>query len=186
MKSEQLKNILPDNRAEEFFLLGKERSISTADFFIKAGEKPTKIAFVFKGLFRYVYINDKGDEFTKAILTENSFISSYSAMVLNKSSYFSIEALENSQLLEVNWSDFIKLQDTDIFWVKFLMKFLEKGYITKEKRERDLLLFDAETRYKNFLTELPGLDQRVKQQIIASYLGIKPETLSRIRKKIIF
>lgn len=56
----------------------------------------------------------------------------------------------------------------------------------KEKRERDLLLLDAETRYKNFLTEFPGMDQRIKQGIIASYLGIKPETLSRIRRKIVF
>ncbi len=170
MNAEQLKHILPDKRIEEFLSIGKEKSIATADFFIKAGETPTKIAYIFKGLFRYVYINDKGDEFTKAILTENNFISSYSAMVLNKSSYFSIEALENSQLLEIIWSDFNQLQDNDIFWVKFLMKFLEKGYMTKEKRERDLLLLDAETRYKNFLTEFPGMEQRIKQGIIASYL----------------
>jgi CRP-like cAMP-binding protein len=56
----------------------------------------------------------------------------------------------------------------------------------KEKRERDLLLLDAEKRYKNFLNEFPGMDQRIKQGIIASYLGIKPETLSRIRRKIVF
>jgi hypothetical protein len=59
----------------------------------------------------------------------------------------------------------------------------------KEKRERDLLLLDAETRYKDFLIEFPGMDQRIKQGIIASYLGIKPiETLSRIEieKKSLF
>jgi CRP-like cAMP-binding protein len=184
--TEQLKNILPDRRIDELLLIGKEKSIVTSDYFIKAGETPTKIAFVFKGLFRYVYINDNGDEFTKAILSENNFISSYSAMVLNKPSYFSIEALENSSLLEITWSDFIQLKENDIFWVKFLMKFLEKGYITKEKRERDLLLLDAETRYKNFLSEFPGMEQRVKQGIIATYLGIQPETLSRIRRKIVF
>jgi len=184
--NEQLKSILPCERIDEFLSIGKERSIMAVDYFIKAGETPLKIAFVFKGLFRYVYINDKGDEFTKAIITENNFISSYSAMVLSKPSYFSIEALENSQMLEISWSDFNHLKDNDIFWVKFLMKFIEKGYITKEKRERDLLLLDAATRYKNFLTEFPGMDQRIKQGIIASYLGIQPETLSRIRKKIIF
>ncbi len=184
--NEQLKHILPDERIDEFLSIGKEKSIMSSDCFIKAGETPSKIAFVGKGLFRYVYTNDKGYEFTKAIMAENNFISSYSAMVLRRPSYFSIEALENSQLLVINWSDFNQLQDKDIFWVKFLMKFIEKGYIIKEKRERDLLLLDAETRYKNFLTEFPGMDQRIKQGIIASYLGIQPETLSRIRKKIIF
>lgn len=186
MVAEQLKHILPEKQAEKLLSIGKEKSIATAEYFIQAGETPTKIAFVIHGLFRYVYINDKGDEFTKAILAENTFISSYSAMVLSKPSYFSIEALENSALLEINWSDYHRLLDDDVFWVKFLMKFLEKGYITKEKRERDLLLLDAETRYKNFLVEFPGMDQRVKQGIIASYLGIQPETLSRIRRKIIF
>jgi len=183
---EPLKNILPEQRIEELVSLGKDKSLNCSEHFIKAGEIPFKIAYIRTGLFRYVYTNDKGDEFTKAIMIENNFISSYSAMVLGKPSYFSIEALENSQIMEINWSSFKELLEKDNFWLKFLMKFLEKGYIIKEKRERDLLLLDAEARYKDFLVEFPGIDQRIKQGIIASYLGIKPETLSRIRKKIIF
>lgn len=183
---EQLKSLLPSQYFDELFSLGKAKSLSASDYFIRAGETPSKIAFVEKGLFRYVYMNDKGDEFTKAIMIENNFISSYSSMILNKPSSFSIEALENSMIIEINWLDFKQLLDKDVFWLKFLMKFIEKGYITKEKRERDLLLLDAETRYKDFLIEFPGVDQRVKQGIIASYLGIKPETLSRIRRKIVF
>jgi CRP-like cAMP-binding protein len=73
--------------------------------------------------------------------------------------------------------------ENDIFWTRFLLKFVEKGFIIKEKRERDLLLLDAETRYNNFLKEFPGISQRITQNIIASYLGIKPETLSRIRHR---
>jgi CRP-like cAMP-binding protein len=184
--NEQLKNILPSERIDELLSIAKEKPVSAGEYFIKAGEVPYKIAFVVKGLFRYVYANDKGDEFTKAIMPENNFISSYSAMILCKPSYFTIEALETALLLEIQWNDFTKLMEKDVFWVKFLLKFIEKGYITKEKRERDLLLLDAETRYKGFLFEFPGIDQRIKQSIIASYLGIKPETLSRIRRKIVF
>jgi CRP-like cAMP-binding protein len=166
--------------------MGRIKSIDALEFFIRAGEVPHKIAFVGTGLFRYVYTNDKGDEFTKGIIMGNFFLSSYSAMIMSKPSYFSIEALEDSQVLEIIWKDFTQLLDNDIFWVRFLLKFVEKGYMIKEKRERDLLLLDAETRYKNFLAEFPGMDQRIKQGIIASYLGIKPETLSRIRRKIVF
>jgi CRP-like cAMP-binding protein len=133
--------------------LGRVKSIKASDFFIRAGETPIKIAYVFKGLFRYVYLNDKGDEFTKGIISENFFISSYSAMILDKPSYFSIESLEDSEILEISWKDFMQLLDQDIFWVKFLLKFIERGYMIKEKRERDLLLLDAETRYKDFLIE---------------------------------
>jgi CRP-like cAMP-binding protein len=79
---EQLGKILPENRVDEFLSIGKERSIKANEYFVKEGETPLKIAYVFKGLFRYVYLNDKGDEFTKGIITENLFISSYSAMIL--------------------------------------------------------------------------------------------------------
>jgi len=183
--NEQLKNILPEKRIDELLSIGRAKSIGASDFFIRSGEVPYKIAFVRSGLFRYTYVNDKGDEFTKGIVAENLFLSSYSAMILGKPSFFSIEALEDSQVLEILWADFKHLSDNDIFWVKFHLKFVEKGFIIKEKRERDLLLLDAETRYNNFLKEFPGMNQRIKQGIIASYLGIKPETLSRIRKKII-
>lgn len=179
----KFKQILSENRAAELFALGVCKIIKHSTYFVKTGDIPTKIAFVTAGLFRYVYITDKGDEFTKAIITENNFISSYSAMIANTPSFFAIEALEDSHIVEINWTDFTRLLDADPFWVKFLMQGLEKGYIAKEKRERDLLLLDAETRYRNFLKEFPAMDQRIKQSIIASYLGIKPETLSRIRKR---
>jgi CRP-like cAMP-binding protein len=183
---EQLKKLLPAERVDSFLAIGKNKKLEAADYFIRAGEVPYKIAFVASGLCRYVYINDKGHEFTNGFIMENNFISSYSAMILGKPSYFSIEALEDAQLFEIRWTDFTQLLDKDIFWNKFLLRFVERGYIIKEKRERDLLLLDAETRYKDFLKEFPGVDQRVSQGIIASYLGIKQETLSRIRKRIIF
>ena len=78
--NEQPPMLLSNDRFEELVALGKEKSIASSDFFIKAGETPSKIAFVTKGLFRYVYTNDKGDEFTKALMPENNYISSYSAM----------------------------------------------------------------------------------------------------------
>ncbi len=184
--NEPLKNLLPSERFDELMAIGKDKTIENSTYFIREGEVPTKIAFVISGLFRYVYTKANGEEFTKGLISENNFISSYSAMVLKHASYFSIEALENSQILEIKWSSFMELLEKDVFWVRFLMKLVEKGFIIKEKRERDLLLLDAETRYKNFLLEFPGMEQRIKQGIIASYLGIQPETLSRIRKKIIF
>jgi CRP-like cAMP-binding protein len=178
--------MLPPARVEELLSIGRETSVAAFSNFIQAGDIPQRIAWIQKGLFRYVYLNEKGDEFTKAIMPENSFISSYSAMVMGKPSFFSVEALEDSQVLEIAWSDFSRLPEHDVFWLRFLLKLIEKGYITKEKRERDLLLLDAETRYRNFLLEFPGMEQRVRQGIIASYLGIQPETLSRIRRKIVF
>jgi hypothetical protein len=85
---EQLKKILPENRVDEFFQLGKENQSKPQIILLKQVKHLLKIAYVFKGLFRYVYLNDKGDEFTKGIITENLFISSYSAMILGKAFIF--------------------------------------------------------------------------------------------------
>jgi CRP-like cAMP-binding protein len=109
--NEQLKNILPEKKIDEFLSITREKSINTSNYFIRAGEVPMKIAFVASGLFRYVYTNENGDEFTKGIIEENLFLSSYSAMIMEKPSYFSIEALEDSKILEVSWKDFSPLME---------------------------------------------------------------------------
>ncbi len=69
-------------------------------------------------------------------------------------------------------------------WKDFLIAILTKGYIKKEKREWELLQLSAEERYRRFLKEYPGLERRIKQHYIATYLGITPVALSRIRRKI--
>lgn len=179
-----LQQIIPQDKLDELMAISHRVTMKPNDYFIRAGEIPKKFAFVFSGLFRFVYINDKGLEFTKGIIMGHQFISSYSAMIASKPSHFYIEALESSEILQIPykpWSAFLK---NDIFWVKLLLRFVEKGFIIKEKRERDLLLLNAETRYLNFLKDYPDIEHRIGQAIIASYLGIQPESLSRIRKNL--
>lgn len=166
---------------EEF---GIRKTYQVNQVFIREGQIPNKIAIVKSGLFRYFYLTNDGKEFTKGFILENNVISSYSAMITNSHSYFSIEALEQSEVIEISYHKWQKLREESNKWGKLLIAFLEKGYTIKEKRERDLLLLDAETRYLNFLKEYPNLDKRVNLTLIASFLGIQPESLSRIRKKL--
>jgi len=179
-----LSTFLPHSQMEELLAIGKRKKLQPGDYFIRAGETPKKLAFVHTGLFRYVYINEKGVEFTKGIISASGFISSYSAMISKTASHFYIEALEHSEIFEFNQLPWNHLRDQNPFWDRFLFKIIEKGFCVKEKRERDFLLLNAETRYRNFLVEFPNLEGRIKQHIIASYLGIQPESLSRIRKKL--
>ena len=188
MTDEQLTDLLssygiPAAEAADLLMISKVVSIDRHLYYLSSGQIPRKIAFNLKGLFRYVYSDVKGNEFTKSIIPENNILASYSAMLHQTPSFFAIHALEDSQVLEVPYTEWLKLKETNRFWDLFLIRMLEKGFCVKEKRERDLLLLDAETRYKDFLTGFPGLEHRLTLQIIASYLGIKPESLSRIRKK---
>ncbi len=179
-----LHNILPADKAKELLSIGQERTIIKGKFFIREGEIPKKFAYVNSGLFRYLYIHKNGNEFTKGLITEHNFISAYSAMISQTPSFFYIEALEDSNVFEIPYPKWQTLLASDAFWVKFLLSFIEKGFTKKEKRERDLLLLDAESRYLGFLEEFPGLDKRISQGIVASYLGIQPESLSRIKKNL--
>lgn len=174
---------LPEKALEELANICKHKIMDKGDYFIAAGQIPRKMAFVFKGLFRYVYTNESGNEFTKSIIAENNFISSYSAMIHNSTSYFSVEVLEEAEILEIDYLKWLEMKAKNSFWNIFLLQILEKAFCVKEKRERELLLLDAEKRYEIFVAEFPNLENRVSQQIIASYLGIQPESLSRIRRK---
>lgn len=98
-------------------------------------------------------------------------------------SAFSIETLEDTVLLCIRYSDWEKLLEGVLCWNIVARKVIEKIYIMKQLRERELLLEDAESRYLHFMEQYPSLHQRLKQHYIASYLGISPVSLSRIRKK---
>ena len=174
---------IPDEEILKFQSIGQTKSIKAGNNFISGGQIPGKFGIVIQGLFRYVYSTASGKEFTKAFMPEYNFLSSYSAMIQKYPSYYSIEALEDSEVFEINYRQWQELQEENPCWKDFLISLLEKGYFIKERREREFLLLDAENRYKNFIDEYPGLEKRVKQHMVASYLGITPVALSRIRKK---
>lgn len=175
---------LPKKQEEKFMNLISIKRIREGENFIRAGQSPRTIGFVTKGLFRYFYASEEGSEFTKGFFDKGSIISSYDAILENSPSHYTIEALENSVIEIVQYNKFRQLFSEDPCWNKFLVALLQKGYLAKVTRERELLLLDAEQRYRAFLKRYPDLQSRIKQHIIASYLGIAPESLSRIRKKI--
>lgn len=176
---------LPKDQEEKFASLTSTKTLKKGEEFVQIGSHPKHIGYVKQGIFRYLYVDDKGIEFTKTFFAENNLISSYSAMVENRESYFAIQALENSVIEVVDYAQFSKLFTQHHCWTSLLAQFLLQAFITKEERERQFLLFDAEQRYQNFLNKYPGLNQRVKQHIIASYLGIAPESFSRLKKTLI-
>lgn len=190
MMFEQIKNavklLVPIIREEDvssFVDICKPVTIQQGKRFLDDGQVPKKFAFVISGLIRYYYVDTQGREFTKVFLGKNSFVSSYTAMRHGTKSFYAIEALIDTDLVEINWDQWEKLRASNPLWDKLLIALLEKGYGVKEKRERDLLLLDAESRYKIFREEFFDVESFIKQRLIASYLGITPVALSRIRKK---
>ncbi len=174
---------VPKEQENKFCSLISVKHIKKGEIFLSEGQSARTIAFIKSGLFRYYYIDNKGNEFTKGFFVENSVLISYSAILEKRSSYFTIQALENSEIEIIDYIKSQKLFTEHPCWNSFLVVQLQKALIMKVERERELLLFDAEQRYRAFLQQFPNLEKRIKQHMIASYLGITPQTLSRIRKK---
>ena len=174
---------LPETEEKKLLAITRTGSVPKGTYYIQARQIPKKFAFVTSGIFRYLYIDNEGNEYTKNFIPESHFLLAYSAMVSNQPSKMYIEALENATICEIDYTDWLTLKNGHACWNIFLIAFLEKAFTIKESRERDLLLLDAEQRYEIFKKEFPSLETRVKQHLIASYLGIDPVSLSRIRKK---
>lgn len=174
---------LPPQQESEIRSICSIRHLGKGEHFIHAGEIPAKMAFNLQGLLRYYYLDNKGNDFTKGFFAEGAPITSYSAMIQNRESYFSIEALEDSVLSVFTYSNWKELLNKNGCWQQLLILLLEKGYCAKEAREREFLVLDAEEKYRTFIQNFPNIESRIKQHYIASYLGITPVALSRIRKK---
>jgi CRP-like cAMP-binding protein len=175
---------LPEDEAAKAITLFQPHSLKRGEFFVCTGDLPEKIGFLISGIFRLYYVDNNGNEYTKSFCTENSFIAAYSALLLEQPSHLFIQALEDAKLLIAEYSVYRSLSENHACWQILNCKIAESLFIKKEKRESALLLDDAQTRYLNFLEEYPGLESRLKQHCVASYLGITPVTLSRIRAQL--
>lgn len=174
----------PEEQWHRFKQLFAPRVLDRGRFFIRAGERPEYFGFINAGLVRFFYQTQQGQEFNKSFAYENHFIGAYSAFLTNSNVRFTIQALEECSLLVAKTRRMAELFDSHFCWEKFGRILAEQLYIKKEQREAEFLLDDAETRYRNFLQYYPDLEDRLPQYHIASYLGITPVALSRIRKKL--
>lgn len=149
----------------------------------RSGRRERTFGFVKSGLLRAYFTSKDGLEYNKTFFLENEFVGAYSALVTGNINQIDIQALEHSLLLTANYSDLLAIYDRFPRLERMARTIAEQYFVVKENRELELVLLDAEQRYANFRTEYPGLEHRIPQYQIASYLGITPTQLSRIRAK---
>jgi CRP-like cAMP-binding protein len=147
------------------------------------GKISQEFGFVKSGLLRHYYI-DNGNEKTEKFYTEQSWLGDYGSFLSNTTSMRNYVALEKSELLILNFNELQNFYNTVPSIEKFGRLYAEQLLIELHNRNRSFLLDSAEKKYIKFKVDFPELPQRIPQYLIAQYLGIKPETLSRIRKNI--
>ncbi|WEK56268.1 MAG: Crp/Fnr family transcriptional regulator [Candidatus Cohnella colombiensis] len=168
---------------EQFRDRSQHKLVEQGSYLVRAGEQVRQVYFCTQGLFRFFYTLVDGKEFNKSFAQAGEVVTSYGAMISGEPSYFSIQALEHSRVIEITYDAIQQLINHSHTWERMLRKSVEQLYLKKEERERQLLFLNAEERLEQFRTKYPGLELRVPQYQIASYLGISPVSLSRISSK---
>ncbi|GGF16494.1 Crp/Fnr family transcriptional regulator [Flavobacterium limi] len=161
------------------------QSIKKGELLLRNGEVAKEIYFICKGAVRAFIIDVAGNTYNKNIFLEGDFAGSTASSIQQIPSEFSIEALENSILISINYQKYRELifQNEDL--KNFYIAYLEKHWvIEKEQREISIVMENATQRYLQLLSEHPDISDRIALHHIASHLGITPTQLSRIRKSL--
>lgn len=157
------------------------RIIKRDTVLISEGETCKELYFIKCGSIRIYYLNINGQQKTMHIGTEDSVISSVSSFIAQKPSTEYLEALEDTELYVISNQSFFNLVNTIPAWAQFYCKWLESAYLIKNQKIADLLTLTAKQRYEKLMAEKPQYFQKFANKILASYLDIQPETLSRLK-----
>ncbi|MBU1466362.1 MAG: Crp/Fnr family transcriptional regulator [Gammaproteobacteria bacterium] len=158
--------------------------IRKGDYLFQQDDFANRLYFLHSGLVRYVSVSDEGKEFTQTFAKSPRIIGSTKAMVTETRVLFGIQALEDSMVSSYTWQAFYAQMRHDIGFLECYAKFLERIFIVKEERENAFVKHSAERRYLDFCAAYPELKDSIPQQQIASYIGITPVALSRIRHRL--
>lgn len=152
-------------------------------YFLKEGEYCKHFGFIVKGAMRQYLVDDKGVEHIVQLGIENWWVGDRESWVMLSPSTYCIDAWEDTELLLITRGDTFKLAQQVPAFSEMLRLLDERNNIATQKRITSSISFTAERRYADFIGAHPDFLQRFPQHIIASYLGITKETLSRVRKQ---
>ena len=165
----------------EFISIFSEVHLDKGTTFARNGEYSTHIAFINSGVMRAFYRKENGEQYNKTLFTENSFVGAFSSLVTGQENQIDIDCLTDCNLLIAPYEGITQLYDQYPLIERLARILAEQFFVNKEKREIELVTLDATDRYVIFQREYPGLELIIPQYHIASYLGISPTQLSRIR-----
>jgi CRP/FNR family transcriptional regulator, anaerobic regulatory protein len=168
---------------ETFNALLKRQEFSKGTVLIKEGSIADKMFVIVKGACRSYFIKD-GEEITDFFFFENSFATDFASLCSGKPSTLILECIEDCVIEIIHKKDLDNLYATSHSFSEIGRIMAEYSYLQIEERMRLLHTESLEIKYNWMLKNFPQIFQRVPQHYIATYLGVKPQSLSRVRAKI--
>jgi CRP-like cAMP-binding protein len=181
------KIVCPSLTDEELNFIAERTTISelkNKTFYLEKDQVQNEMSFIYQGLVRSFYIDEKGNEITIQFIKEGEYIADYSAFITQKPTKFYIQCIEPCILVNIS---FLTIQEAYFEFKNFEnygRKIAEAILVNKQNRIESFLFQNAESRYLNFLKQNPSLINRISITHLCSYLGIERQSLTRIRKKL--
>jgi len=160
----------------------KPYQLKKGDYFLKAGEKNEYIAFLQQGLVRY-FVDKNNTEATFEFTQEGEFIGDYQSFTKQTPSLQYIQAIEDCSLLRITLADVQHIFNHTKHGNKLGRIIVEHRFDVMVNQLLSIYMQNPEDRYKRFVANYTNLAQRIPQYLIASYVGIQPQSLSRMRKR---
>ncbi len=173
---------LTDKETSFFTSLLRLRKIRKRQYLLQAGDVNQFENFVNKGCLRAYTVDTHGEEHIAMFGLEGWWISDLYSFLTNTPATQNIDALEDSEVFSIERSDLEKLYEQVPKFNRFFLKLLQNAFVAHQRRILASMSQTAEEQYYDFIRKYPSMDQRVPQHQIASYLGLSPETISRIRR----
>lgn len=177
--------IYPMNDADWDFFSSKlhKETIKRKSTLIKMGAVENYLSFIAEGIVRF-YIPQEESDITFGFLFENEFVTAYDSFITRTPSPYQIEALTDTTLWRISFNDLQEVYDTTKSGNLIGRRMAENMFLIKSKREISFLNKTAEERYLDLFLERPKLLKQIPLKYIASYIGVTPQALSRIRRRI--
>ena len=160
------------------------KRIRKKQFILQEGDVCKHITFVTSGCLRAYTVDHRGEEHVIQFAIEDWWISDLQSFLTGKPAHYNIDALEDSDILLLEKQAREKMMATVPKVERYFRLVQEANYVATHRRIEETLSASAEERYLDFIRTYPSLFHRIPQNQIASYLGITPQSLSRIRKEL--
>ncbi|MGF7073551.1 Crp/Fnr family transcriptional regulator [Mucilaginibacter sp. 3215] len=159
------------------------KKLRKKQYLLQEGDVWKYNAFITKGLVRFYSVDENGRENIVSFAKENWWTGDRASLLTSEPSKNNIDAIEDTELILITKTNFDRLCRDIPAFNDMVNAILNKSFITSQNRIHSAIAFTAEQKYLDFVQKYPDLSLRVPQAMIASYLGITPETLSRVRKE---
>lgn len=171
-----------DRESIKTFFISKK--LRKRQYLLQEGNVCKHLTFIAKGLLRTYNVDDKGEEHMSVFGWEGWWLSDFNSFLTGDPAVFNIDAIEDSELLMISRTDYEALTIAVPIMDRYFRILYQNSIVTKERRLMSSITHTAQEKYVQLAESNPKMIERVPQNLIASYLGIAPETLSRIKKNL--